>query len=59
MNVAQRLEQLGKEVAPGEQLVILASAGTAAAGRRSVRGRAAGQRQLRGRDEAVEVFRLR
>lgn len=59
VNVTQRLEQLGKEVAPQDRVVILSSAATAghAAGLCVVE--ALGPRQLRGRDETVDVFRLR
>jgi class 3 adenylate cyclase len=59
VNVTQRLEQLGKEVAPGDDIVILASASTAAHARGLCTVEPLGPRQLRGRDETVEVFRLR
>ena len=59
VNVTQRLEQLGKEVAPGDDVVILASASTAAHARGLCTVEPLGPRQLRGRDETVEVFRLR
>ena len=42
VNVTQRLEQLGKEIAPDDTIVILASAATAAHAGRPVRGRAFG-----------------
>ena len=58
MNVTQRLEQLGKEVAPDETIVILASGETAAHADGLCRIEPLGPRQLRGRDETVEVFRL-
>jgi class 3 adenylate cyclase len=59
VNIAQRLEQLGKEVAPGDGIVILASDATAAHAEGLCRVEPLGPRQLRGRDETVEVFRLR
>ncbi len=59
VNVTQRLEQLGKEVAPGEPLVILASGETAAHAEELCQVEPLGSFQLRGRDEAMEVFRLR
>lgn len=58
VNVTQRLEQLGKEVAPDETIVILASGETAAHADGLCRIEPLGPRQLRGRDETVEVFRL-
>ncbi|HEX6015531.1 MAG TPA: adenylate/guanylate cyclase domain-containing protein [Geminicoccaceae bacterium] len=59
VNVAQRLEQLGKEVAPEDRIVILASDAAAAHARGLCEVEPLGPRQLRGRDETVEVFRLR
>ena len=59
MNVTQRLEQLGKEIAPDDPIVILASAATAAHADGLCAVEPLGARQLRGRDETVEVFRLR
>ena len=59
VNVTQRLEQLGKEVAPTDQIVILASAPIAAHAAGLCEVEALGPRQLRGRDETVDVFRLR
>lgn len=58
VNIAQRLEQLGKEVAPADPIVILASDATAAHATGLCRVEPLGPRQLRGRDETVEVFRL-
>lgn len=58
VNVAQRLEQLGKDVAPGDEIVILASAETAAQAGDAGHLQPLGPRQLRGRGETVEVFRL-
>lgn len=59
VNVTQRLEQLGKQIAPADPIVILASAATAAHAEGLCQVEALGPRQLRGRDETVEVFRLR
>jgi class 3 adenylate cyclase len=60
VNIAQRLEQLGKEVAPDEDVVVLLSAGTAAkAGVPPEDLVPLGPRHLRGRDETVDVVRLR
>jgi adenylate cyclase len=59
VNVAQRLEQLGKEVAPADPIVVLASGDTAAHARGLCEVEPLGPRQLRGRGETVEVFRLR
>jgi class 3 adenylate cyclase len=58
VNVAQRLEQLGKEVAPADDVVILVGAETVQQAGAAHRFRPLGARQLRGRDETVEVFRL-
>ncbi|HEX6011788.1 MAG TPA: adenylate/guanylate cyclase domain-containing protein, partial [Geminicoccaceae bacterium] len=58
VNVAQRLEQLGKEVAPADPIVILASDDAAAHAHGLCEVEPLGPRQLRGRDETVEVFRL-
>jgi class 3 adenylate cyclase len=58
VNVAQRLEQLGKEIAPMGDVVILASGTTAAHAQALCTVEPLGPRQLRGRDETVEVFRL-
>jgi adenylate cyclase len=59
VNVTQRLEQLGKQVAPADPIVILASAATAAHAEGLCTVEPLGAHQLRGRDETVEVFRLR
>jgi adenylate cyclase len=59
VNVTQRLEQLGKEIAPADPIVILASAATATYAEGLCTVEPLGLRQLRGRDETVEVFRLR
>jgi adenylate cyclase len=58
VNVTQRLEQLGKEIAPIDPLVILASGETAAHAAGLCTVEPLGPWQLRGRDEAIEVFRL-
>ena len=59
VNVTQRLEQLGKQIAPDDTIVILASAATAADAHGMCEVVPLGPRQLRGRDETVDVFRLR
>ena len=59
VNVTQRLEQLGKEIAPADPMVILASAATAAHAQGLCTVEPLGPWRLRGRDETVEVFRLR
>ncbi len=59
VNVTQRLEQLGKEVAPTDRVVILSSAATARHADGLCDVEALGPWQLRGRDETVDVFRLR
>ena len=58
VNVTQRLEQLGKEVAPDADIVILASATTAAHAGGLCAAQSLGAQQLRGRDEWMEVFAL-
>lgn len=58
VNVAQRLEQLGKEVAADGEVVILAGAATATRAGELCAVQPLGARHLRGRDETVEVFRL-
>ncbi len=63
VNIGQRLEQLGKEIVAGEDdrgidVIVLASAATAALlGPEIARENLGGQR-LRGRDEIIEVVRL-
>lgn len=59
VNVTQRLEQLGKEVAPESSIVILASAATARHAEGLCTIEPLGPRALRGRDATIEVFRLR
>ncbi len=59
VNVTHRLEQLGKEIAPADPIIILASAATAAHAEGLCTVEPLGPWQLRGRDETVEVFRLR
>jgi adenylate cyclase len=58
VNVAQRLEQLGKQLAPDADIVILASATTAAHAGGLCAAQPLGAQQLRGRDEWMEVFAL-
>ncbi len=59
VNVAQRLEQLGKEVDTGaSEVVALASAATAEAAGPEVPLTAAGSHRVPGRKESIEVYRL-
>ena len=58
MNVAQRLEQLGKELAPTAEIVVLLSGATAAAAGEIGPFQIMGARHIRGRDETVEVLQL-
>jgi len=59
VNVAQRLEQLGKQFDTGEgDAVVLLSAATAAALPADFPVRLLGEHGLRGRDEMTKVFRL-
>lgn len=63
VNIGQRLEQLGKEIAAGEggkgtDVVVLASAATAARLGSEFARELLGSHRLRGRDETIEVVRL-
>ncbi len=59
VNVANRLEQFGKDLVDGrEDAVIVASGVTVAAQNGTVLARPAGLQQLRGRSEEIEVFTL-
>jgi adenylate cyclase len=58
VNVTQRLEQLGKDIAPDDEVVILTGPTTAARVAGLCAVQPLGAWQLRGRDETVEVFRL-
>jgi adenylate cyclase len=58
VNVTQRLEQLGKDVAPDDDVVILTGPTTVARVTGWCTVQPLGAWQLRGRGEAVEVFRL-
>lgn len=58
VNVAQRLEQLGKVVAPASDIVVLLSGATAAGAGDGQPLESLGPHRVRGRGEAVEVFRL-
>lgn len=59
VNIAQRLEQLGKELDDGKSEVIaLISAATAAILSPGIAATSAGRLQLRGHGEAIELFRL-
>ncbi len=58
VNVANRLEQLGREVAPEAEVSILVSAATVDAAGEGFDFQPAGSHQLRGRSEAITVHRL-
>ena len=58
VNIAQRLEGLGKTLLPDADVAILLSASTAAALPAGVEVRSLGAHQLRGLAEATEVFAL-
>ena len=59
VNMAQRLEQLGKEMLPEEEIAILMSAATARGLPADPRLRSLGWHRLRGRDAPTEIFALR
>ena len=58
MNVANRLEQLGKQVAPEADVCVLIVAETAISAGNPKNISDAGLFELRGRTGAVQVFRL-
>ncbi len=58
VNVANRLEQLGKQVAPGTDLCVLVSEETAVAAGNPPDLEDVGEFELRGRSGAVKVYRL-
>ena len=59
VNVAQRLEQLGKEVDTGaDDVIVLISGETAACLDNSFARQPLGEQELRGRSESLAVFRL-
>lgn len=57
VNIAQRLEELGREVATGESVVLISEATARAAGA-EFEVQDEGLRSLRGRDEELRVMRL-
>ena len=59
VNAAERLESLGKELAPGRDVTILISEVIRAALPAGFEVESLGPHQLRGRDTPTEVFRLR
>lgn len=63
VNVAQRLEGLGREVDPDAPVILMVSADCAAALPEDLKAElqldALGEQQLRGRAEQIEVFRVR
>jgi class 3 adenylate cyclase len=58
VNTAQRMEALGKEVAPDEEVVILASETVVTAMTLDVKCEPAGAFTVKGRTEPVEVYRV-
>jgi adenylate cyclase len=58
VNIAQRLEGLGKEVSPDAEVTVLLSADTKAALNDGFETEGLGGFVLRGRDEPLDVFRL-
>jgi len=58
VNVAQRIEDLAKELRPDAEVAILLSAATAAALPQSFAVTSLGWHQLRGRDDPTEIFAL-
>ncbi|MEM7045081.1 MAG: adenylate/guanylate cyclase domain-containing protein, partial [Pseudomonadota bacterium] len=58
VNVAQRLESLGKTLLPGSETAVLISAETAEALDQAVAIRSLGRHELRGRRGAAEVFTI-
>ncbi|UUX50140.1 hypothetical protein NUH88_00250 [Nisaea acidiphila] len=58
VNVANRLEQLGKQIAPDTDLCVLVSKETAEAAGNPPDLEEVGQHELRGRSGAVQVYRL-
>jgi adenylate cyclase len=58
VNTAQRIEDLGRRVAPIDEVVALASAETLAALVEPTASTPAGHHDLRGRQDGIDVFRL-
>ena len=58
MNTAQRMEGLGKEVAPDAEIVILASESVIGALSTDVEHEAAGAFTVKGKTEPIQVFRI-
>ncbi len=58
VNTAQRMEGLGKEIAPEAEIVILASETVVAAMTRDVKHEPVGAFTVKGRTEPVQVFRI-
>jgi len=58
VNTAQRIEDLGRRVAPEAEVVALASAETVAAQTEPVASVPAGHFDLRGRQDGIDVYRL-
>jgi class 3 adenylate cyclase len=58
VNIGNRLEELGKTLAPQDEVVVLASGETVAGLGRDMPLAPLGPQPVRGRDEAIEVYRL-
>jgi adenylate cyclase len=58
VNVAQRIEALGKDLLPEEDIAVVLSETTVAALPPDLPVRALGRHRLRGRDEPLELFAL-
>lgn len=58
VNIAERLQAMGKEVDPGAAAVVLISGATADLLEERAALQPLGPQPLRGREEAVEIFRL-
>jgi adenylate cyclase len=58
VNTAQRMEGLGKEVAPEAEIIILASETVVAAMTLDVNHESVGAFTVKGRTEQVQVFRI-
>ena len=58
VNVCQRIETLGKEIAPGDEICVLASNDTIASAQESLSKSQVGKHHLRGRAAPVELWRI-
>ncbi|MDE0718496.1 MAG: adenylate/guanylate cyclase domain-containing protein, partial [Rhodospirillaceae bacterium] len=58
VNIAQRLEQLGKQVSPDDEVAIVVGAATAADAGPAFAFEPVGEMAVKGRAAPVEVYRL-